>query len=131
MNALEINKRIAELKLSDKFVFWPEYTEESINDSRNPANIRYKYRVDVDQKFIPIPNDPKTINWAENIADAWELFEEMPNPKLQLFNSGDAAFMRFSWRVTIDFKKDMEFLGATATIAICLAWIKWKESNNA
>ncbi len=131
MNALEINKRIAELKLSDKFVFWPEYTEESINDSRKPANIRYKYRVDVDQKFIPIPNDPKTINWAENIAEAWELFEENPEvyvKKLQYVDKKidyECVFRDSDLKVIGSAKAD------TAPLAICLAWIKVKESNNA
>jgi len=59
-------------------------------------------------------------NWAEDIKDAWELFEEMRIDNVQLCAEPN------QWTVVWD---DIEYCADTAPMAICLAWIKWKEAN--
>lgn len=111
MTPLDLNKMIAEMKGCIVIVA-PNGTIHEGGD----CNVR-KYR------------DAKIPNWAENIADAWELFEEMPNPKLQLFNHDDAGLARYPYRLVIDFNSQDAIAGATAPLAICIAWIKWKQSE--
>lgn len=66
-------------------------------------------------------------NWAENISDAWELFEEPFCSYIVRYSNGA------SFRVT--FEDDEKGNGLvisdadTAPMAICLAWLKWKESK--
>lgn len=79
-------------------------------------------------------------NWAESIADAWELFEDMVDsygglisvkmvgnsmpipgwPKYKIvFDENDAHI------------RNKEFSGAeTAPLSICLAWLAWKKQKD-
>ena len=127
MNTLEINKKIAEIKrykISDK------YRCSSVNNL-GCKNAVYR------ESGIPY-------NWAENISDAWELFEEMksqinnlaivfnkssyPNVYTDLYKCGSVSVQDFCGGdkdpyVSVDGEESI-----TAPLAICLAWLKWKES---
>lgn len=132
MTPLEINKRIAGIILSPQHKWWTEFTEESINSGFSKPIIKYKLNVAIDQKHIPIPNDTKSINWAENISDAWELFEEMEEPSVFKIDS-NALKKEFSNLIYSASCKDLGLKSCsaeTAPLAICKAWISWKEGQN-
>lgn len=113
MTPLEINKRIRELK-GCKISKWGRC------DCENNSHKKW----DGDEKW-PILIDK---NWAENISDAWELFEEMPvGTTIQKCNSGIEPFYSVGWDEFID--KEFSGEAGKASEAICLAWIKWKENN--
>lgn len=121
MTPLEINKKIAGLKCG----IGERGVSASIGDYGRPTN-RVTYFLEADDN---VRVHSRFFNWAETITDAWELFEELPNPKLQLFNRDDAGLVRFPWRCTVDFNKDYEFMGETAPLAIAKAWLAWKENK--
>ncbi len=58
-------------------------------------------------------------NWAENISDAWELFEEMPH-MANIFKREDGMF-----EVTCADEAYHGFAD-TAPLAIAKAYLKWK-----
>lgn len=79
------------------------------------------------------PWDDLTFNWAESIADAWALFEEMPFPSI------DKDLLPHDEQYTCEFASKLggdeygavgleyeNAKAATAPMAICLAWLKWK-----
>lgn len=120
MTPLEINKKIAMAKSPMKFIsygFEPD------------AYVYYSY---IKDNFVFMS---KLYNWAENIADAWELFEELPEGTsiMRVYSSGG----KYSICLRDDngaLSYDNEnikgfFLYETAPLAICMAWIKWKESK--
>lgn len=109
---MEINKKIAELKgwIWAKGPFGNPMTGEIFEGGwKTDKGLR---------SYLP--------NWAEDISDAWELFEEMTeeendwcimhNPETRVY-SCDSDFL------------SIETIGDTAQLAICKAWIKWKESK--
>ncbi len=102
MTPLEINKKIASMKNHD-----------GIDDAHPYSN-----------------KNNRIYNWAENIGDAFELFEEMvknrdhENVSLYLGNVYDEWVCGEG-----DFEEVNGELAKTATIAICLTWIKWKETK--
>lgn len=116
MTPLEINNKIAEIK---------------------GYNARY---FDGDQEFVLIDLIPKveikynthtnsirighSFNWAKNISDAWELFEEMPRP--QLTKGGMSAPYYFCLSEFVEQSYSPELEAPTAALAICKAWLKWK-----
>lgn len=62
-------------------------------------------------------------NWSESISDAWELFEEMPvGSAMQKFENSYLVQTAFSPPISNDCCE-------TAAIAICSAWLKWKEAK--
>lgn len=128
MSPLEMNKKIAGIKRLN----WVS------SNTTNPALIDHD-ELPTSDRLHP----PK--NWAENIADAWELFEEMPwdlyltrdryggsysrggwlcGYDLEDANSDDVDAMNFWSNVR---KNDLfAFAADTAPLVICLAWLKWK-----
>lgn len=69
----------------------------------------------------------RDINWAENISDAWELFEEMPfGTCITSHYDHEETYYTLILGDNINY---VEIDSNTAPEAICLAWIKWKESN--
>lgn len=70
----------------------------------------------------------KEMNWAEHIEDAFELFEEMP-PGTELLQEDEPGL--WAVHLTTDEKTGVGVCvnSETAPLAICLAWIKWKESQ--
>lgn len=58
--------------------------------------------------------------WAENIGIAWELFEEMTEQ--------NARIMCINGLYIVQYLCGAEAKDKTASIAICLTWIKWKEN---
>lgn len=81
----------------------------------------------------------KSYNWAESIQDAWGLFEEMPKSSFVKhlgFDDGEKCgkFECLLYAGPKDSKmrileKWVEITADTAPLAICLAWIQWKESQ--
>jgi len=69
----------------------------------------------------------KVYNWAENIADAIELFEEMPVKTIIGKMADGETFEEFYWCQNI--WKGIVSKQKTVILAICLAWINWKEKN--
>lgn len=67
-------------------------------------------------------------NWAKNIADAWELFEEMPGALLSKSDTTEDGRDIYHCRNDSMEKCFMEW-SFEAPMAICLAWINWKEKN--
>lgn len=110
MIPLEINKKIAEARGVKTFYNSP--------DGHHITNI--------DPVTKEITFDYVNKKWAENIADAWELFEEMP--------AGTSVFKCFlgkiEWLVEKQSDEFHELIYSsemTAPLAICMAWLKWKE----
>lgn len=66
-------------------------------------------------------------NWPESIADAWELFEEFISENKHL-SCGIAIepLVSHEWVASLGYWRSY---GATAPLAICKAWIAWKEGN--
>ena len=101
MTPLEINKKIQDLK---KIPY--------------PTHLTYG-------KEIPC------FNWAESIQDAWGLFEEIVNED-SLIDSVRYSDNLKKWLVGYidsDGCFEIESQADTAPLAICLAWIEWKESQ--
>lgn len=99
MTPLEINKKIASMRSHDGI------------DNDHPWNDK----------------ENRMWNWAENIADAWELFEEMPH------RFGIIKNDRQSYSIWEEYQGNkticLQYYGewcSTAPMAICLAWLKWK-----
>ena len=121
MTTLEINKRIAELKKLD--ITWGDY-----GNSVCPA--------------LWNKDEMVLFNWAEDISDAWELFEEMGNNMggwhkiaLDMWNA-NSTYIPISFKIIIKGlgghggdKDEMLAEANTASEAICLAWIKWKQQG--
>lgn len=126
MTPLEINKKIAE---------WKGYEAR---------------RVDGNQLFIGKPGfDGSWVNWAESITDAWELFDEM-DMQIVVKDRYNGTYSKGKWLCTYEtvFAEEILFNGPqgndsealafwqspkfvvaadTAPLAICKAYIKWKE----
>ncbi len=100
MTLLEINKKIASMREHDGI------------DDAHPWDIKKN----------------RFYSWAGSIEDAWELFEEIPTPK-SIHHSGIMDYQ--IWYGKPEPKSGYQFRvrADTASKAICLAWIKWKESN--
>lgn len=113
MTPLEINKLIAELKGFKGISI-------SIGDKGRPTG-RISYEIKREGDTVVNSN---FYNWAENISDAWELFEESTEPYLKKMPPNYECVMR---------DKSLNIVGqaraGTPAKAICLAWIKWKESK--
>ena len=71
-----------------------------------------------DEKFIPR-------NWAENIADAWELFEEMPHGLIENSIGG----MKICSFISEGKSQAIQWYDDTAPLAICKSWLAWKENE--
>lgn len=113
MKPLEINQKIAELKGFKRF-------GEKLPDRDNL--IEPVYATD----FNEIIDQNK--NWAENIADAWELFEEIPY-KISVGKYEKKNYFIAKWEHAFTVEPNIITESKTAPIAICLAWINWKEKN--
>lgn len=113
MTSLEINKKIAELK-----GFKPGPS----------GNLRYTNSVSLHPASMPdnllsiFASEDKS--WAENISDAWELFEEIPGAVISKDDDNEDGRNSYYCRSATN---NLSIYGATAQKAICLAWIKWKE----
>lgn len=120
MTPLEINKKIHSLKLDEKIKNTPQ---KFIEENRDYVNFLLEQR----DYFLFIPEK----NWAENISDAWELFEEMPKSYF-LGKSVTHQYGFEIWKINDDGKGLTQLLdpvAETAPMAICLAWIAWKEAK--
>lgn len=105
MSPLEMNKKIAGIKRLN----WVS------SNTTNPALIDHD-ELPTSDRLHP----PK--NWAENIADAWELFEEMPYCCVENVNSD----LKICSYIPKGKYEDVQWYADTAPMAICLAWLKWK-----
>lgn len=69
-------------------------------------------------------------NWAENISDAWKLFEEMPNDTSIAISKNGRLFSIIIGDSCYFEDESKRFIYAdTAPLAICAAYIAWRESN--
>lgn len=115
MTPLEINKRIAEKKgyiFDDKYRCFSKEKPHDKNAIYKDSGILY--------------------NWAENISDAWELFEEMPDASIFKVDS-KILKKEYSNLIYSASCKDIglkSYSAETAPLAICLTWISWKEGQN-
>lgn len=111
MSPLEINTKIAEIK-GLKIMLSPKDQNGLYVEAKIGGTIPYL----------------KTTNWAENISDAWELFEEMPEStfifrkKKRLSDCKDLFWICGLEGSIIDTMPHE----ITAPLAICKAWLKWK-----
>jgi hypothetical protein len=84
-------------------------------------------------KGIPYSNfDPRDVNpnWEENIADAWELFEEIKYQVLIVkWADGEYVISYVNAKNIYNPKKIILGEAKTAPEAICKAWIAWKENE--
>lgn len=100
MSPLEINNRIAEIKgLTIKGPGRILGSSASINTNEGHKD------------------------WAENIADAWELFEEMPSVAF-VRKEYDGRYSCYNG--TSAFEKGNWCIADTAPTAIATAWLGWK-----
>lgn len=71
-------------------------------------------------------------NWSTKIQDAWELFEELPDPSLSKIMKKhiDSSKDHITYHCFFKFPTESHTHpgASTAPEAICLAYIKWKES---
>lgn len=109
MTPLEINKRIAELK-------GIEVEEDDFNEKETSVF----EEVDHDT-FVPH-------NWAEWIGDAWGLFEEMGRARMGIDSRVGIEKGEKFYHVDV-VSIAQTFRATTAPMAICMAWIKWKEGK--
>lgn len=105
MTPLEVNIAIAEFKML-KIMLSPKDQNGLYIEAKIGGTIPYL----------------KTTNWAENISDAWELFEEMPTPEIGLMG-GKYICSSHGFRGLCINKAD------TAPMAIALAWLAWKKNK--
>lgn len=70
------------------------------------------------KEFSDVPIHVK--NWPESIADAFELFEEMPHPRILKHEDGYSCWYDGG---------SNHFSAETAPLAICKANIQWKQSQ--
>lgn len=113
MTNQEINNKIAELKgyIPGVSMQFDSVNGVSLNRNSMPEG---KFDMFAESK-----------NWAEKISDAVELFEEMPaRYEISKVDIGDKYFWKCQHR-----HKQGVAIGDTAPLVICLAWIKWKESQ--
>lgn len=111
--ALEINKKIAEAKGIEI-------------QTNNGANV-----------YVKSPEPLINYNWAENIADAWELFEELVTSQqgwrsVNLIGNDCAILPRY--RVSLvdhdaNINTGLYESAETAPLAVCKAWLAWKENK--
>lgn len=122
MTPLQINQKIAEMKQL-KMIHAPNYSSSAT------ATLIF------DAPDIDKYDDWSYKNWAENISDAWELFEEMPLAEIFHTNLKDVKYTVTIW---VRNKHTDEFClgdrkvfgkGITAPLTICAAYITWRESN--
>lgn len=134
MSPLEINTKIAEIK-GLKIMLSPKDQNGLYVEAKIGGTIPYL----------------KTTNWAENISDAWELFEEMGG-QIITEDRYNGSYSKGKWLCTYGttcpeevllngpqaddttamvFWQNPRFIVAadTAPMAICLAWIAWKENK--
>jgi len=65
-------------------------------------------------------------NWAENIFDAWGLFEELQSSEQGvLIGKSSCGWTIQDWSE----RSILDTYPKTAPLAICLAWIKFKETK--
>lgn len=109
MTPLEINKKIASMRAHDG--------------------------IDNDHPFSAKKN--RRYCWAQLIDDAWELFEEMVTSqqgwRAVVLSGNDSTFLP-RYKVLIKDhdahnRDECEASADTVPMAICLAWIKWKEQK--
>lgn len=103
MTPLEINKKIQDLKKIP-------YDTHSTNCKEIPC-----------------------FNWAEYIEDAWILFEEISEKEMAFIQRDKNFRYGDSWivKIVLDYENRVadEFFAPTAPMAICLAYIAWREKN--
>lgn len=133
MTPLEINKKIAELKgLTD----WEmrEYTVSRNRIETEHCSFLSPQRWDGGSQMIRLKRE-----WSESISDAWELFEEMSDVKYLeyvLSKEHSSKHNKSYWEVSEIFRNDDNIEispvanSDTAPLAICKAYIKWKELNS-
>lgn len=108
MTQLEINKKIAELK-GLKMEEAPNLSQSALFFVGSDRHESESYK-----------------DWAKDISDAWELFEEIPGAVISKDDDNEDGCNSYYCRSATD---NLSIYGATATEAICLAWIKWKEGS--
>lgn len=124
MTPLEINQAIATVKIAQEPMMDPDQcSTEDFVANRN-------------QILITFNSKHGHKNWAESIADAWELFEEMVyyyGGLISVLLEGNSMPMSGwpKYKIVFDENdahvRNKEFSGAsTAPLAICLAWLEWK-----
>ena len=103
------------------------YHETKIDEATTIHN--NKVRCDNCNKLVPIISGanfkPRNKDYENNIADAWELFEELPKKKAYFeLENKDYVF------IEVLFNNKLNSFGAeTVNKAICKAWIAWKENE--
>lgn len=120
MSPLEVNKKIAELQ--GRRIFNTEdsmWMMERLDESEG-VNGLYSVTEEYDDGATEEIKVFDLRNWAENISDAWELFEEMP------LGFSIMRDKEYNWCL---FHNSIWSVAPTAPMAIALAWLKWKESK--
>ena len=129
----EIRRKIAEIKGYK----WYEIGNEATLCNTTYAGILPKGREIVERPSLKSKIYYHCPNWPESIADAWELVEEMKQIGGAVCVEWTIPFIDapFSWWCGANVPKNENkwYSGRdqTAPLAICLAYIAWKESQNA
>jgi hypothetical protein len=110
----------------------PAELREAIAKAKGYVNVHEGYNDTL--RGIKLPNNYKAVeiaNWPENISAAWKLFEEMPHPEIYHGTYINGANY---WRCACgkwDYgEPEYECEADTAPLAICRAWLMWKEDKN-
>ena len=120
-----MNRKIAELK----GLCWHE--EELRNPhylvTENSNEMVYKHQRYCGKCGINLNWGKINPDWEHNIADAWELFEELPNVTLD-HNLVGSDYCIYWWDKT-DASRRSIVSCKTAPEAICKAYISWRENG--
>ena len=116
------------------------YNWYEINKEATLCNVSYAGILPKGREVVDHPSEGSKLyficpNWPESIADAWELVEEMRanhfSIKLMAWDHTDKWVVIMHHRQGHDEKiPDDEIESDTAPLAICLAYIAWKEATN-
>ena len=107
MTPLEVNKKIAELK---------------------GLKVDHTYKGDECIKVLQDGRDSLFMRWTTTIYHAWELFEEMPF-KMSVGKYAKKNYFIAKWEDAFATEPTILVEAATVPMAICLAYIAWKEKE--
>lgn len=121
MTPLEVNKRIGKMRYDHaKSVVY------KIDFKGVKSELQKNYVICYNDDWLKLPQLGESKNWAEDISDAWELFEEMPIPEILKI---DSNYYEACFHNPKDETKIERFNAYQAPMAICLAWLAWKEAK--
>lgn len=123
MSPLEINKKIATLKGWNSEDLCNGYGGDLPNSPDGWFCDECGFKASWDDGAEDGPHEKPITNYAESISDAWELFEEMSQDEWIYIQ----YIKDIHWQVRKLDCREWGSAAKTAPLAICHAYITWKE----